>query len=78
MADAVTSPVKSRQMIGRVSRKAPGKQCGYVLIPMPLTDVVAMAFRANEVINTSNNFELVTTTRPHSDCNWFVTMTYNL
>merc|ERR1712032_202868 len=38
MADGTTSPVDSRQRIGRVSRKAPGKECGYVLVPMPLMD----------------------------------------
>merc|ERR1712032_1693781 len=31
MADGTTSPVDSRQRIGGVSRKAPGKECGYVL-----------------------------------------------
>ena len=39
MVDCTTSPVDSRQRIGRVNQKAPGKECGYVLIPMPLMDV---------------------------------------
>ena len=34
MADPVLSPVASRQMIGRVNRKAPGKERGYVLVPL--------------------------------------------
>jgi predicted helicase len=38
MADPVESDVSSRQMIGRVSRKAPGKECGYALIPVPVMD----------------------------------------
>jgi predicted helicase len=38
MADPVESHISSRQMIGRVSRKAPGKEYGYVLIPMPMMD----------------------------------------
>ena len=34
MADPVRSSVAARQMIGRVSRKAPGKERGYVLVPI--------------------------------------------
>merc|ERR1712238_432660 len=38
MADPVESHVMIRQMIGRVSRIAPGKTRAYVLIPMMMTD----------------------------------------
>ena len=38
MADGTTSSVDARQRIGRVSRKAPGKECGYVLVPMTIMD----------------------------------------
>jgi len=35
IADPVRSTVDGRQMIGRVGRKAPGKERGYVLVPVP-------------------------------------------
>jgi len=36
IADPVQSSTDGRQMIGRVGRKAPGKDRGYVLIPLPV------------------------------------------
>jgi len=39
LADPVRSQVLSRQMIGRVSRKAPMKQRGYVLVPMVVDNI---------------------------------------
>ena len=38
VADPVRSQVLARQMIGRVSRKAPNKKRGYVLVPLLLED----------------------------------------
>jgi len=36
IADPVRSAVDGRQMIGRVGRKSPGKERGYVLVPLPV------------------------------------------
>ena len=38
IADPVRSSVDGRQMIGRVGRKAPGKERGYVLVPVPISN----------------------------------------
>ena len=55
MADGTTSSVDARQRIGRVSRKAPGKECGYVLLPMTIMDGGYVVDNYNDDDDINNN-----------------------
>jgi hypothetical protein len=57
MADGTSSPIDSRQRIGRVSRKAPGKKCGYVLIPMALMDGEYSVYDYDENDDDDDDFD---------------------